>query len=47
MGAVAVGCTIVGAFDLSVDRLTLMWIFAIQAAVYFFAADFLFDVDDD
>jgi hypothetical protein len=47
LGAVAVGCTIVGAFDLPVDRLTLMWIFAIQAAVYFFAAEFLFDVDDD
>jgi hypothetical protein len=47
LGAFGVGCALVGAFGLSVDSSTLLWTFAIQAAVYFFAAEFLFDVDED
>jgi hypothetical protein len=46
-GAFGVGCALVGAFGLTVDNSTLLWTFAIQAAVYFFAAEFLFDVDED
>jgi hypothetical protein len=47
LGAFGVGCAIVSAFGLSVDRSEMFWTFAIQAAVYFFAAEFLFDVDKD
>jgi hypothetical protein len=44
-GAFGVICAIVGGFGLAVDGTGLLWIFAIQAAVYFFSAEFLFDVD--
>jgi hypothetical protein len=44
-GAFGVICAIVGAFGLSVNGADLFWIFAIQAAAYFFSAEFLFDVD--
>jgi hypothetical protein len=44
-GAFGVSCAIVGGFGLSVDGTGLLWIFAIQAAIYFFSAEFLFDVD--
>jgi len=44
-GAFATCCAILGAFGLSIDRYGLLWTFAIQAAVYFFSAEFLFDVD--
>jgi hypothetical protein len=44
-GAFGVICAIVGAFGLSVNGTDLFWIFVIQAAVYFFSAEFLFDVD--
>jgi hypothetical protein len=44
-GAFAAMCAIVGAFGLSVTGTDLYWIFAIQAAVYFFSAEFLFDLD--
>jgi hypothetical protein len=47
LGAFGTGFAIVGAFGLSVDRSEMFWTFAIQAAVYFFAAEFLFDVDTD
>jgi len=47
LGAFGVGCALVGALGLTVDSSTLLWTFAIQAAAYFFAAEFLFDVDDD
>jgi hypothetical protein len=44
-GAFGVGCAIVGGFGLSVDRTDLLWMFGIQAAIYFFSSEFLFDVD--
>ena len=44
-GAFGVIFAIAGAFGLSVDGTGLLWTFAIQAAVYFFAAEFLFSVD--
>jgi hypothetical protein len=44
-GAFGVICAIVGGFGLSVDGTGLLWIFATQAAIYFFSAEFLFDVD--
>jgi hypothetical protein len=44
-GTFGVICVIAGWFDLSVDGTALLWIFAIQAAIYFFSAEFLFDVD--
>ena len=44
-GAFGVICAIVGGFGLSVDGTGLLWILATQAAIYFFSADFLFDVD--
>jgi hypothetical protein len=43
-GAFGVICAVVGGFGLSVDGTGLLWIFAIQAAIYFFSAEFLFDV---
>jgi hypothetical protein len=45
LGALGTGCAIVGAFGLRLDHATLLWTFAIQALVYFWAAEFLFDVD--
>jgi hypothetical protein len=47
LGAFGTGCAIVGAFGLSVNRSEMFWTFAIQAALYFFAGEFLFDVDKD
>lgn len=44
-GAFGVMCALMGAFGFSVDGASLLWIFAIQAAVYFFSAEFLFNVD--
>ena len=35
----------VGALGLSEDASNLLWIFLSQGMVYFFAAEFLFDVD--
>jgi len=34
-----------GAFGLSMDTSSLLRVFVVQAAVYFFSAEFLFDVD--
>jgi hypothetical protein len=45
VGAVGAGCAMVGAFGLSMDGCSLLWVFALEAAVYFFSAEFLFDVD--
>ena len=45
LGAVGVGCAMLGAFGLPMDNSGLLWVFAFQAAVYFFSAEFLFDVD--
>jgi hypothetical protein len=45
MGAIGVFCAILGTNGMSLDRSALLWVFAIQAAVYFFSAEFLFDVD--
>ena len=45
VGAVGVGCAILGTFGLSIDNISLLWVFAFQAAAYFFSAEFLFDVD--
>jgi hypothetical protein len=45
LGSFGTGCAIVGAFGLRLDHTTLLWAFAIQALVYFFTAEFLFDVD--
>jgi hypothetical protein len=36
---------ILGAFGLSLDRSGFLWLFAIEAIVYFWSAEFLFDVD--
>jgi hypothetical protein len=44
-GAFGVICALVGGFGLSVNGTDLLWMFAIQAAIYFFSAEFLFDVD--
>jgi uncharacterized membrane protein len=44
-GAIATSGTIVGAFGLSLQSTDLLWVFAMQAALYFFSAEFLFDVD--
>ena len=44
-GAFGAICAIVGAFDFSLDRAGLLWMFAIQTAVYFFSAEFLFNDD--
>jgi hypothetical protein len=45
-GAIGVMFVITGAFGLSVaDRSGLLWTFAIQAMVFFFAAEFLFSGD--
>jgi len=38
-------CAMLGAFNLSVDRYSLVWMCAIEAIVYFWSAEFLFDVD--
>jgi hypothetical protein len=44
-GTFAVMCAIVGAFGLSITGKDLFWVFAAQAALYFFSAEFLFDQD--
>jgi uncharacterized membrane protein len=44
-GAIATCGTIVGAFGLRLQGTDLLWVFAMQAALYFFSAEFLFDVD--
>jgi hypothetical protein len=38
-------CAMLGAFGLSLDRSDLLWVFVVQAIVYFWSAEFLFDVD--
>ena len=35
---------ILKAFGLSFDRAAILWVFAIQALVYFWSAEFLFDL---
>jgi len=45
LGAGAACSAIVGALGSSLDRSDLYRLFVIQAAVYFFSAEFLFDVD--
>jgi len=45
LGAAGAGCAMLGAFGLSMDTSSLLWVFAFQAAAYFFSAEFLFDVD--
>jgi len=45
LGAVAADCAMLGAFGLSMDTSSLLEVFAVQAAAYFFSAEFLFDVD--
>ena len=44
-GTLGVTSAMAGAFGLSVDNTGWLWTFAIQAAVYFLAAEFLFTVD--
>lgn len=36
---------ILGAFGRSLDRADILWVFCIEALVYFWSAEFLFDVD--
>jgi hypothetical protein len=45
LGAGAACSAIVGILGLSLDRSDLFWLFAVQAAVYFISAEFLFDVE--
>ena len=45
LGAGGADCAMLGAFGLSMDTSSLLRVFVVQAAVYFFSAEFLFDVD--
>ena len=44
-GAIATCGSIVGALGSSLQGTDLLWVFAVQAALYFWSAEFLFDVD--
>jgi hypothetical protein len=44
-GAIVTCGTIVGALGISLQGTDLLWVFAMQAVLYFFSAEFLFDVD--